>query len=300
MPLCGNVHENPDLLSKLLYMNKEIYPTRFFLSVLEFFVDVIMGSNSREGEGCSGVKKLDDGNDGFSDPTAQLPPRGPQASQPLQVPVMALPRGEGELVQNGYIESMLHVKLKTVKISWNHSGKTVAIVGSWDNWETTEFLQIVGENFVITKTIPVGIYHYRFIVDGYFTYAPELPWASDHSGYAYNILDLQDYIPEKVVKLSDFESPPSPPWSYDNIFLNDDEFGKAPPELPPQIPVTTRDEPSSSTDSHHTFPRPTHLELNHLYIHKAEREPFVALRSTHRFQHKYVTMVLYKSLRREG
>lgn len=49
----------------------------------------------------------------------------------------------------------------------------------------------MGQNFEITKTLPVGIYHYRFIVDGYFTYAPELPWAFDNSGYGYNILDLQ-------------------------------------------------------------------------------------------------------------
>lgn len=49
----------------------------------------------------------------------------------------------------------------------------------------------MGQIFVAVKTLPLGIYHYRYIVDGYFTYAPEFPWAWDDSGYVYNILDLQ-------------------------------------------------------------------------------------------------------------
>ncbi|XP_054796877.1 SNF1-related protein kinase regulatory subunit beta-2-like isoform X2 [Prosopis cineraria] len=278
-----------------------------------------MGSNSREirdSAGTSGVKKLDDSlehelSNGFSDLMVQDPPCGARASEPSPAPMitsqvsrMAIQRSPGQpartgLLQNGYLESMVHEQLRRVKFSWNYPGNNVAIAGSWDNWETTKALQRVGQIFVAVKTLPVGIYHYRFIVDGFFTYAPELPWACDDSGYAYNILDLQDYIPENLAKLSGFESPPSPPWSYDNIFLNEEEFDKPPPELPPQMPVTVRDEPSSSTDSHQTFLRPTHLELNHLYVHKTEGEPFVVLRSTSRFQLNYVTTLLYKSLRRE-
>lgn len=111
---------------------------------------------------------------------------------------------------------------------------------------------------------------------------------------------LQDYVPENLAILSDFESPPSPPWSYDNIMLSDEEFHKPPPELPHHLPVTIRDEPSTSTNSHQRLsPRPSHIELNHLYIHKTEGEPFVALRSTSKLQHKYVTTQLYKFLTRE-
>lgn len=54
-----------------------------------------------------------------------------------------------------------------------------------------EPLQRVGQNFLLVKTLPIGIYHYRFIVDGYLTHAPEFPSASDDSGYGYNILNLQ-------------------------------------------------------------------------------------------------------------
>lgn len=110
---------------------------------------------------------------------------------------------------------------------------------------------------------------------------------------------LQDYIPEIVANFSDFEDPPSPPSSYDNTYLNEEEFSKPPPELPPQLPVAIRHEASSSASGSRFVPRPTHLELNHLYIHKTDRGQFVALRSTYKFQHKYITTELYKSLRRE-
>ncbi|KAK7299815.1 hypothetical protein RJT34_10643 [Clitoria ternatea] len=209
-----------------------------------------------------------------------------------QRPAVVVQPQLGALVQNGYVQSVIHQRLKRVRITWNHAARHVDIAGSWNNWETTEPLQRVGQNFVIVKTLPVGIYHYRFIVDGYVTHAPEFPSASDDSGYGYNILDLQDYIPEiRARLLSNIEDPPSPPSSYDNTFLNEDEFSKPPPELPPQLPVAIGHEPSSSSD--------THLVLNHLYIHKTGRDQFVALRSTHKFQHKYVTTELYKSLGRE-
>ncbi|KAI4305630.1 hypothetical protein L6164_028986 [Bauhinia variegata] len=292
---------------------------------------MVMGSFSRgnDGEGTSGVQKLDEdyGQDlnfppaelpvpynvinGFSDPMAQLTPQGSRAHQPslvvtqqvLTVPLQrtqAIPQQPQQqaLLQNEHLQYVVLETQKRVKISWNHSGMNVAITGSWDNWRAREPMERIGHNFVIMKTLPIGVYHYRFIVDGYWTHAPEFPWSCDDSSCGYNILDLQDYIPETLARLSDFDPPASPPSSYDNTFLNDDEFSKPPPELPPQLPVTIREDPSSSGDGHLAFPKPNYLELNHLYVNKIEREPFVALRATHRFEHKYVTVVLYKPLRR--
>ncbi|KAJ1415597.1 Immunoglobulin-like fold [Sesbania bispinosa] len=208
--------------------------------------------------------------------------------------VVEQPQQHGFL-PNGYVESVVHERLKRVTIRWKHSGTNVAVVGSWDNWKTTEPLQKVRKrDFVIVKTLPIGVYHYRFIVDGCLRHAPGIPSDFDDSGYPFNILDLQDYVPE--TQLSDFEDPPSPPSSYDNQFLNEDEFSKPPPEIPPQLPLTIRHEPPPSSNALLSF---THLELNHLYIHRTDGEQFVALRSTYRFQHKYVKTIVYKSLPRE-
>lgn len=41
------------------------------------------------------------------------------------------------------------------------------------------------------KVLPSGVYQYRFIVDGHWRYAPELPCIQDEAGNAYHVLDLQ-------------------------------------------------------------------------------------------------------------
>lgn len=43
-----------------------------------------------------------------------------------------------QLQPNGsYVECVVHQRLRSVKIRWNHAGRNVAIAGSWDNWEST-------------------------------------------------------------------------------------------------------------------------------------------------------------------
>nr|XP_029124224.1 SNF1-related protein kinase regulatory subunit beta-2 isoform X8 [Elaeis guineensis] len=76
-------------------------------------------------------------------------------------------------------------------ITWNHGGKEVFVEGSWDNWKTKKPLQKSGKDFTIVKVLPSGFYQYRFIVDGEWRYAPDIPWMHDDLGNAYNILDLK-------------------------------------------------------------------------------------------------------------
>ncbi|KAJ0016984.1 hypothetical protein Pint_09424 [Pistacia integerrima] len=76
-------------------------------------------------------------------------------------------------------------------ITWSYDGQEVAVEGSWDNWKTRIPLQRSGKDFTIMKVLPSGVYQYRFLVDGQWRYAPDLPWAQDDVGNSYNILDLQ-------------------------------------------------------------------------------------------------------------
>lgn len=52
-------------------------------------------------------------------------------------------------------------------------------------------LERSGKDFTIMKVLPSGVYQYRFIVDGQWRYAPDMPWIQDEAGSTYNILDLQ-------------------------------------------------------------------------------------------------------------
>jgi len=52
-------------------------------------------------------------------------------------------------------------------------------------------MQHVGQYFDIVKTLPIGIYHYGFLVD---MVVGNMLWSThlvDKAGFGYNILDLQ-------------------------------------------------------------------------------------------------------------
>ncbi|KAF2288825.1 hypothetical protein GH714_015961 [Hevea brasiliensis] len=223
-----------------------------------------------------------------------------------KVPVVPLQRpDEIQIPSNSWMqntvgyEEMCNEQGIPTMISWSYGGKEVAVEGSWDNWKTRVPLQRSGKDYTIMKVLPSGVYQYRFIVDGEWRYIPDFPWAQDDTGKAYNILDLQDYVPEDLESISSFEPPQSPESSYSNMQLGSDDFAKEPPFVPPHLQMTLLNMPSSYMEIPPPLSRPQHVVLNHLYMQKGKGGPaLVALGSTHRFLAKYVTVVLYKSLQR--
>jgi 5'-AMP-activated protein kinase regulatory beta subunit len=257
---------------------------------------------------------------------ASPPPSPRAAGSPLmftpQVPVVPLQRpDEMQQQQNmtwmhnntnntssgsgsGLEEISNEQKIPTM-ITWSYDGNEVAVEGSWDNWKTRKALQRSGKDFSIMKVLASGVYQYRFIVDGQWRYAPDLPWSQDEAGNSYNILDLQDYVPEDTESISGFEPPESPESSYNSYQLGGDDFAKEPPIVPPHLSMTLLNNNISNNSSNameminHPSARPQHVVLNHLYMQKGRNSPsVVALGSTHRFLAKYVTVVLYKSIQR--
>ncbi|KAF5746171.1 putative snf1-kinase beta subunit [Tripterygium wilfordii] len=245
----------------------------------------------------------------YGEPIFQSFPYGPIGYQPTlideatpHVPMVGIPRvGEPTHMSNytslqhtAYFDDAIDEKPRIVMITWSFGGNQVAVIGSWDNWERREPMYRSGQDFIILKKLPSGVYHYRFIVDEQFRYAPDLPCERDVSGAAFNVLDVQDTVPDAPEKLSEFKSPPSPESSYDNESLNED-FSKAPPEIPPQLLKAPIIKPSPATAGHQSLPRPNHAVLNHLYVENNQANQPVAFGSTHRFRNKYVTVVLYKA-----
>ncbi|KAL5994810.1 galactose metabolism-related protein [Asimina triloba] len=182
-------------------------------------------------------------------------------------------------------------------ITWNYGGKDVAVAGSWDNWMSRRTLQRTGKDHSILLVLPSGVYQYRFIVDGEWRYIPDLPCITDEVGHVTNLLDVQDSMPENLESVAEFEPPPSPDSSYGQPFPLDEDFSKEPFTVPSQLHLTIlgmQDPPDATSSS-----KPQHVVLNHLFIEKGwAPHSLVALGLTHRFQSKYVTVVLYKPLTR--
>ncbi|CAL0301086.1 unnamed protein product [Lupinus luteus] len=218
---------------------------------------------------------------------------------PLQRPdEMHVPSPPWMQTRSGCEDMFRELGIPTM-ITWSYEGKEVAVEGSWDNWKTRIPLQRSGKDFTIIKVLPSGVYQFRFIVDGQWRYAPDLPWALDEAGNAYNTLDLQDFVPEDIGSISSFEPPKSPESSYNNSQLSSEDYAKDPPLVPPYSQMTLLNVPSTNMEIQPPISKPQHVMLNHLYMQKEKGSPsVVALGTTHRFLAKYVTVVLYKSLQR--
>ncbi|XP_040994883.1 SNF1-related protein kinase regulatory subunit beta-1 [Juglans microcarpa x Juglans regia] len=236
------------------------------------------------------------------------PPQSPRRSRsPIlfapQVPLAPLHRDDAPLFSNsiwqnesqGVVDHPPERGIPTM-ITWSYGGSNVAVEGSWDNWKSKKLLQRSGKDHSILMVLPSGIFHYRFIVDGEWRYIPDLPFAADEIGRVCNLLDVHDHVPENLESVAEFEAPPSPDYSYSQVLPAEEDFAKEPVAVPAQLHLTVlgmenSDEASSS--------KPRHVVLNHVFMEKGwASQSVVALGLTHRFQSKYVTVVLYKPLKR--
>lgn len=220
------------------------------------------------------------------------------AADELGQPWMHLSQKNEELQQQNQIATL---------IEWKHGGSDVLLEGSWDNWHTRVPLQRAGKDFTLLKFLQVGVYHYKFLVDGKWRHAPDLPCMFDEKGNGINILDVQDYPPENLDGVVDFEDPGSPESSYDNPFPGPEDYSKDPPLLPSQLHHNNELEracqyPMSTpiAGSNTTSTRPQHVILNHLFVEtrKAASSPVLTLGFTQRFRSKYTTVILHKPVRR--
>ncbi|KAK6149633.1 hypothetical protein DH2020_017158 [Rehmannia glutinosa] len=231
------------------------------------------------------------GSDSPSD--AEEPGAAQMPVVPLQRPdELSIPSPSWMQTSSGYEDTYNEQGIPTM-ITWSYGGNEVFVEGSWDNWKSRKPLQRSGKDFTIMNVLPSGVYQYRFVVDGQWRYSPDLPWDQDDSGNAYNILDLQDYVPEDIDSISGFEPPQSPDSSYSNLQLGQEDFAKEPPVVPPHLNLTLLNAPSPQMEIPPPYSRPQHVVLNHLYMHRDRSRPsVVALGSTNRFLSKYVTVVL--------
>ncbi|MBA0646817.1 hypothetical protein Goklo_014747, partial [Gossypium klotzschianum] len=229
------------------------------------------------------------------------------------VPVAPLPRGDvhsffSQIWQHdspGVVDSATEKGIPVI-ITWNYGGHDVAVEGSWDNWRSRSGFSPLhyrqkkllrsGKDHSILLVLPSGIYHYKFIVDGEWRYMPDLPFVANEMGHICNLLDVHDYVPENLDSVTEFLAPGSPNSSYGQALPTEEDFAKEPVIVPSQLHQTVlgTDNQDGASSS-----KPQHVVLNHLFIEKGwASHSVVALGLTHRFESKYVTVVLYKPLKR--
>lgn len=61
--------------------------------------------------------------------------------------------------------------LAIAELKWNFGGNSVFVTGAWDNWKSKYALYSTHHNdFTAVLLLPVGIFQYKFIVDGNWKY----------------------------------------------------------------------------------------------------------------------------------
>ena len=103
------------------------------------------------------------------------------------------------------------------------------------------------------------------------------------------ICHLQDYVPDNLESVAEFDAPMSPDSSYNDPVPEPDDFTKEPPTVPSQLHMAVLNVASEA------LPRPQHVVLKHLFVEKEQANCSVlVLSATNRFRSKYVTNLLYK------
>lgn len=270
--------------------------------------------NVREEDGDPSLRS--NGHDSIAAPSSDLmsssPPQTPRRSlSPIlfapQVPAVPL-QGDFPTFFNQMGQDIPEDDLPSEQgiptlITWSHGGNNVLVEGSWDNWRLRKAMHRSGKDHSVLLVLSSGLYRYKFIVDGEVKYIAELPQEIDDMGHVCNLLDVNDCVPENLGSVTEFEAPPSPDSSYGQTFPRDEDFAKEPVVVPPQLHLTVLGMENisiaTSSSSSSSPSKPQHLVLNHVFIEKGwASQSMVALGVTHRFHSKYVTVVLYKPLKR--
>jgi 5'-AMP-activated protein kinase regulatory beta subunit len=103
-------------------------------------------------------------------------------------------------------------------------------------------------DFTVIQTLPPGLYHYRFVVDGKWQTDPSQPMITDANGEVNNVIEVKEQKKEdtifhkkciKIVFFRVFNYFPvvnqSPPGSYGQLAYEDAMTQQSPPSLPPHL-----------------------------------------------------------------
>ncbi|KAK3232717.1 hypothetical protein CYMTET_56958 [Cymbomonas tetramitiformis] len=215
-------------------------------------------------------------------PQASMMPQAPTRSQPTSIPNRDSPN------------SHTQPNLVPTFITWSYEGNQVEVQGSYDNWSTRTPLHRQGDCHTLFKLLPPGVYQYKFIVDGVWQHAPELPAMYDELGNVNNVLEVQEHVPENLESLASFQAPASPPDSYNQLMPSADDYAKEPPAVPPQALLTVLNAPPPC-EGPNLLPRPQYVVLNHVYCEKSKHVWGTrVIGCTQRYRGKYATVVMYK------
>eukprot|EP00871_Galdieria_phlegrea_P003881 jgi/Galph1/4494/GphlegSOOS_G3186.1 len=103
----------------------------------------------------------------------------------------SIPEEQEKQVSSNHVSSEL---LTEVIFEWKYPASSAFVTGTFNDWsEVLSMLKVSrpeGEVWVATKSLPAGVYQYKFIIDNVWRCAPEQPKVSDERGIMNNIIHV--------------------------------------------------------------------------------------------------------------
>ncbi|XP_071517669.1 5'-AMP-activated protein kinase subunit beta-2 [Panulirus ornatus] len=219
-----------------------------------------------------------------------------------------VPRRPQPILTQGNNKKMLPFVIK-----WSGGGNSVAIAGTFNEWQTIPMVKSE-KDFVAIVDLPEGHHEYKFLVDGEWKVNQNEAACNNNMGTQNNTISISE---------SDFEE-------FENALLRDpndkkdklfsgqnanrekvgdkkDEYSqeipeyqqsekiRGPPVLPPHLlqVILNKDTPISCEPT--LLPEPNHVMLNHMYA-LSIRDGMMVLSTSHRFRKKCVTTLIYRPI----
>lgn len=119
-------------------------------------------------------------------------------------------------------------------VTWKHPGQNVFLTGDFNAWTQDSPMMRDGNEFwQVLNLTPGRTYHYKFVVDGEWMYAPDHSTARDARGNMSNYIQVDHWEPNVENDVLTVESPRS---SYaTDLPLDEDQYTKEPPPVPAHL-----------------------------------------------------------------
>ncbi|CAO3600854.1 unnamed protein product [Absidia cylindrospora] len=230
-------------------------------------------------------------------------------------------------------KAQMEPELRSTIITWSQGGDNVYVTGTFNGWKRKLKLVKSTHDFNAVLDLPLGTHRLKFIVDDEWKCSNDLETATDLDGNLVNYiqvlaeddiendqLDLLDnssdddgngfistptdskytsVIPQELLLLSeavrdDCGVGPGGMDPYQRKHILEWERNQPqPPNLPPHLENVVLNSQTVSDEDSSVLPVPNHVTLNHMYACSI-KDHVMALSTTTRYRHKYVTTVYYK------
>lgn len=215
----------------------------------------------------------------------------------------------GALNKDGAQQEKIDLLLSVPTVfRWELGGNSVALSGSFSQWQNIPMTK-TGDEFFVVINLEEGLHEYKFLVDSQWRHDPKREVTPDVFDGFKNIVRVSlteatftDALNADEIKTTQQKDGGQQPMGWMQGVPPVNLMGTMPPAMPPQLLHSVLNDPQTEDNlgdellEKAEIATPNHVCVNHLYA-LSIKDSVITVSSTHRFQRKFITTVMYKPIR---